>query len=317
MVNTSKWKSFNFDSKSVFVKNEAYVEEVIIGLVEGGADKLQVVSDFDMTLSRPYDKNGEACHSCYQALDSNDRLPPSYGLKAHALKDFYYPIEIDPHLSIKDKIPLMVEWWEKAHDLMLECKLHKDLIPKLVEESKVCFRDNTDWLLERLHEAGVPLLVFSAGIGNVISEAFKIKARLYDNIKIVSNFMTFDAEGYCNGFEGNLLHVFNKNENVIHKSDYFEQIKHRHNLVLMGDSLGDLHMADGACCHHVLKIGFLNHHKEKLLEKYINGYDIVICDDQSLDVPNAIIDRVMNRKQASAKIEASQELTGDSLLNLV
>lgn len=47
---------------------------------------------------------------------------------------------------------------------------------------------------------------------------------------------------------------------MIHKSDYFEQIKHRHNLVLMGDSLGDLHMADGACCHHVLKIGFLNHH---------------------------------------------------------
>ena len=55
-------------------------------------------------------------------------------------------------------------------------------------------RDDCDVLLDRLHRAGVPLLVFSAGIGNVIEEVFKIKAHLHDNIKIVSNFMTFDQE---------------------------------------------------------------------------------------------------------------------------
>ena len=60
------------------------------------------------------------------------------------------------------------------------------------------------------------------------------------------------------GFVGELLHVFNKNENVIHKSDYFGNICNRSNILLMGDSLGDLRMAEGANCEKILKIGFLN-----------------------------------------------------------
>ena len=35
--------------------------------------------------------------------------------------------------------------WNKAHDLMLELKMHKDIIPKLVEESKICFRCHCWW----------------------------------------------------------------------------------------------------------------------------------------------------------------------------
>ena len=56
-----------------------------------------------------------------------------------------------------------------------------------------------------------------------------------------------------------MIHVYNKNENAIHSSDYFDNIRHRENLLLLGDSLGDLRMAEGAgdlkC---MLKIGFLN-----------------------------------------------------------
>lgn len=66
-------------------------------------------------------------------------------------------------------------------------------------------------------------------------------------------------QGVLTGFKGELLHVFNKNENAIHKSEYFDTIAHRDSIILMGDSLGDLHMADGAGeCTNLLKIGFLN-----------------------------------------------------------
>lgn len=62
------------------------------------------------------------------------------------------------------------------------------------------------------------------------------------------------------GFVGDMIHVYNKNENAIHSSDYFDNIRHRENLLLLGDSLGDLRMAEGAgdlkC---TLKIGFLNY----------------------------------------------------------
>lgn len=69
----------------------------------------------------------------------------------------------------------------------------------------------------------------------------------------------FFLQGKVVGFIGDTIHVYNKNENVIHSSDYFENIKHRGNLLLMGDSLGDLRMAEGAeDLEFILKIGFLN-----------------------------------------------------------
>lgn len=62
------------------------------------------------------------------------------------------------------------------------------------------------------------------------------------------------------GFQGELIHTFNKNESGIHRSDYFERLRGRSNVILLGDSLGDLRMADGAASNAnvVLKIGFLN-----------------------------------------------------------
>ena len=60
------------------------------------------------------------------------------------------------------------------------------------------------------------------------------------------------------GFENELIHVFNKNENAIHDSDYFKKLEGRDNVILLGDSLGDLKMADGANASNLLKIGFLN-----------------------------------------------------------
>jgi hypothetical protein len=48
----------------------------------------------------------------------------------------------------------------------------------------------------------------------------------------------------------------------------------RKNIVLMGDSLGDLHMAEGIPNPHViLKIGFLNRNTQENLMKYKVGAD--------------------------------------------
>ncbi len=57
----------------------------------------------------------------------------------------------------------------------------------------------------------------------------------------------------------------------------------------MGDSLGDLRMADGVDHHVKLTIGFLNHDKEKLLEQYAGVYDIVILNDSSLGFVNLLL----------------------------
>ena len=57
-----------------------------------------------------------------------------------------------------------------------------------------CFRDGCDWLFDELHKCDVPLLIFSAGVGDIIQEVLKQQYTVYDNMKIVSNFMDFDKE---------------------------------------------------------------------------------------------------------------------------
>ena len=68
---------------------------------------------------------------------------------------------------------------------------------KIDFSSVSCFRDGCDWLFQELHKHDVPLLILSAGIGDIILEVIKQRAVLYNNIHVVSNFMDFDSEVSC------------------------------------------------------------------------------------------------------------------------
>lgn len=74
----------------------------------------------------------------------------------------------------------------------------------------------------------------------------------------MSNFLQF-KDGLLTGLDlNNLIHVFNKNETALRGTDYFDMVKSRDHILLMGDSLGDAGMAVGMpSLKHVLKIGYL------------------------------------------------------------
>ena len=107
---------------------------------------------------------------------------------------------------------------------------------------------------------------------------------------IVSNFIRYDAGGNIISFTDKLIHSFNKNEQEIHDTPYFQSILHRPNVILLGDSLGDVGMIGGMKnLKQILRIGFLNRSTPAKLEVYKNTYDIVICDDQTFDLPNVLL----------------------------
>ena len=56
------------------------------------------------------------------------------------------------------------------------------------------FRDGCDWLFEQLYKDQVPLLVLSAGIGDVIEAVIRQQVKLYDNVKVVANYMEFNEQ---------------------------------------------------------------------------------------------------------------------------
>lgn len=70
--------------------------------------------------------------------------------------------------------------------------------------------------------------------------------------------MEFDDSDRLVGFQRPLIHTFNKNGSVI-PANYIDELSHRNNVILLGDSIGDVSMAEGVQgCDNLIKIGFLN-----------------------------------------------------------
>lgn len=282
-----------FEKTTVHMKDHGKVEDKICGLIKGGASKLQIITDFDMTLSK-FSVNGKRCPTCHNIIDNCKLVTEECRGKLLALKNKYYPIEIDPQLTMEEKYPFMVEWYFNSHRLLVEQRLEREKLPEVVRESDVALRDGFEQFFDRLHQHNVPVFIFSAGLGDVLEEIMRQAGVYHPNVKVVSNFMDFDENGILKGFKGELIHVYNKHDSALRNTEYFKQLKEYSNIILLGDSLGDLSMADGVTsAENILKIGFLNDKVEERLDKYLDSYDIVLVKDETLEVPNAILQKIL------------------------
>lgn len=257
---------------------------------------MQVISDFDMTLTR-FAYNGKRCPTCHNILDNSQLINEECKVKLAELLHTYYPIEIDSSRSIEEKLPLMVEWWTKAHTLMVQQRIRKDMLAKAVQESDVMLRDGYQLFFDHLQKCSIPLLIFSAGIGDILEEVIHQAGVFHPNIKVFSNYMDFDESGHLKAFKGELIHIYNKREGALLNMDHFQELRSRHNVLLLGDSLGDLTMADGVQnMENILKIGFLNDKVEERKQSYLSSYDIVLVKDETLEVANAILLHITGKK---------------------
>lgn len=97
-------------------------------------------------------------------------------------------------------------------------------------------RDGTHDLFKGLSDLKVPLLVFSAGLGDTILSLLKHSNIMYDNVHIVSNFLQY-KNGLLNGYQNNqhvIIHPYNKNENALKGAEYYESVHGRKHVILMG-----------------------------------------------------------------------------------
>uniref|UniRef100_A0A8C7VGM7 5'-nucleotidase n=1 Tax=Oncorhynchus mykiss TaxID=8022 RepID=A0A8C7VGM7_ONCMY len=288
-----------FEKNTVHMRDPERVEQIICDMIKGGASKLQVITDFDMTLSR-FAVNGKRCPTCHNIIDNCKLVTEDCRMKLLELKNTYYPIEIDPHLTMEEKYPFMVEWYFKSHTLLVEQRLQKDKLSEVVRDSDACLREGYEPFFDRLQQHNVPVFIFSAGLGDVLEEIIHQAGVYHPNVKVVSNFMDFDENGELKGFKGELIHVFNKHDGALRNTEYFKQVKDNCNIVLLGDSLGDLNMADGVPnVENILKIGFLNDKVPYEVMcclcqcKYLDSYDIVLVKDETLEVPNSILQKIL------------------------
>lgn len=275
------------------MRERGQVEETIYNMQQAGPGSLQVISDFDMTLTR-FAYNGRRVPTTHNILNNQLLIDENCKKKIKKLLNTYYPIEIDARLSTEEKLPLMVEWWTKVHELLIEQKIRKDMLAQAVRESHSKLREGYKVFFDHLAEHQVPLLIFSAGIGDVLEEVIRQNHVFHPNVNIISNYMDFDHTGVLQAFKGQLIHTFNKREGALSHAAHLTELKGRPNVLLLGDSLGDLTMADGVSnTQNTLTIGFLNDQVEERKESYVNSFDIVLVKDETLEIPNAILKNIL------------------------
>ncbi|XP_022957072.1 7-methylguanosine phosphate-specific 5'-nucleotidase A [Cucurbita moschata] len=258
-----------------------------------GLQKLQVIADFDATLTR-YWIDGRRGQTSHGLLKQGN---PDYDDKREELYKYYHPLEYSPTISIEEKTKLMEEWWGKSHSLLIEGGLTFDAIKQSVASATIAFREGVVELFELLEERDVPVLIFSAGLADIIEEVLRQKLhRSFKNIRIVSNRMVFDDNGCLVSFKGKTIHSLNKNEHALDMAAPLHDqlgdvngatndsasVRKRTNVLLLGDHIGDLGMSDGLNYDTRISVGFLNDNIENSLDSYRNAFDIVYLNDASM-----------------------------------
>lgn len=298
------------------IKDEGRVQSLLKALLDGGYGKLQVIADFDRTLTRTH-RNGQDLHCSWGVFETSKFVPQTYLEETQALRSKYLPIELDAHMSIEEKTPHIVEWYKEANRMLTGVgTVNRANFADMVKDSNVELREGTQDLMTNLRGRDVPVLVLSAGLGDMVKEILVGLDAMHPNMHLVSNFLQYDKEGNIVGMagDGEVIHVYNKNEKSLKNlasEEFNRQIRERKNVILMGDSLGDVGMADGVEePEAVLKIGFLNHGEESgadkvRLDKYLDAYDIVLVDDQTMKVAQLITQQLDDHAAVTAAQAAS------------
>lgn len=246
-----------------------------------GVSKIHIISDFDRTITRAF-VNGERIPSIISLLRKENYIDEDYSKRASELADKYHPIELSNKISIAEKKEKMKEWWEKHFDLLIEKKLHKSHILQAVNSGKMKMREDFKEIIQLAHKHKVPFIIFSsAGLGKESISLFLEREKcLLDNVFIISNEFVWNKEGIAVEIKKPIIHVLNKNETSLPR-EIKENIAKRENLILFGDSIGDLGMSAGGHFKNIFKIGFLNENIEENLEDYKKNFDVIILNDYS------------------------------------
>jgi HAD superfamily hydrolase (TIGR01544 family) len=255
-------------------------------LEEGGPNSLHIIMDFDRTMTMYWDnpardKRGLSTHGILEKGRSDIMKA-----KADALNLYYYPLETSSHLTTQQKIPFMVEWYRAINELLVESNLSRADISTAVARSCVQLRPGVIDTIMWCNRFRVPLVIMSAGIGDVLAEVLEHKwgSPLPDILHIVSNGMLFDENGRLEGFTEPLIHMFNKSSSVIPPGALANELHARRNCIVVGDSPGDSTMGDGIAHSSVLKVGLVNDNINNLIPIYRNLFDVLLLDDCGLDM---------------------------------
>ena len=260
----------------IYINNQDKIDKIKLN-----SNDFYVVADFDRTLTEG------ASDSTWGIFANANQVGKEYKEKRTALYNKYRPIEIDPNISEEEKSKAMTEWWQLHINLFYEYGVKEEAVKNAVRLGNMKYRNGAKEFLRKMNELNVPVIIVSAGIGNVIEEFLKLEEDLYSNIKIISNFIVFE-NGEFKGIAGEIIHALNKNV-VKLDEDSKHNVENIKNILLLGDGFADLKMISDKAKENAITVGFLDEKIEENLELYNKGFDIVLTNLSSFDDVNNIL----------------------------
>lgn len=100
------------------IKDPERVEHIINNIIKGGPKELQIVTDFDFTLTKQKTEDGKPVLSSFGMFNKCKSLPSTYLTESKKLYEEYRPIEICPNISQEEKRERMIEWWTRSANLL-------------------------------------------------------------------------------------------------------------------------------------------------------------------------------------------------------
>ena len=191
----------------------------------------------------------------------------------------YRPIELNYEILYKEKEKAMIEWYRSCMSLYTKYNLTKEKLINSVQGEGLTFRKGVKELLEKAYKENIPIIILSAGIGNVIKEFLVQQNCYFGNIYIISNFIDFDENGKAKKFDNSIMiHTLNKSMRGKLPKEQLEKIKDRKYKILIGDLKEDENMVDKEEWSTTLKIGMLNNNTKEILKVYKETFDIVLTE---------------------------------------
>lgn len=237
-------------------------------------DNYYVVLDFDKTVTGKesldswiavidFEIYGEACKKDIKELNAK-----------------YEPFELDYTLSNEEKEQYMQEWYQKSMDLLYQYQITYSNLQKALKKGTLKFRKGAKEFLQKLQQKNIPVIILSAGIGNMIEEFLKQQECYFNNMYIISNFVQFKNDK-MQKFTASILHSMNKKMEGRLPRTLQDIINQKQYAILCGDIIEDIQMVPKEKLKNTITIGFLNSKIEENLSFYNQNYDIVLTEKEA------------------------------------
>ncbi|XP_049848673.1 7-methylguanosine phosphate-specific 5'-nucleotidase-like [Schistocerca gregaria] len=251
---------------------------------------------FERLTHPPFAVNGELVYGATTFSVFNDEAYFSRDFVKKTQEEYekYVAYEFSDTLSHAEKVEYLEEWFASFFTRLTRENVSMEVLEKVASKAVVSFRQGTFHLLRLCQLFGVPFLVLSAGISQVIEKLLEVHApssSVTRGLEIGANHLVFDEGGRVQDFSKPVIHSLNKLESFREFVDasyrkHFDDFPPEEiNVILLGDHIGDAHLA--SCFPreaNVIKIGFLNHFEQSLLQTYKETFDVVAMNDGSMRV---------------------------------